>query len=79
MRKIVVEIEAGKKTCKGCNKIYFGEHGMLCGIWWKPLLSDTGVEVYQDDRLAVRLPACLAAEEEYKRLKGADNGEAKNK
>ena len=69
MRKIVVEIDCGKTTCSGCMKIYYGERGMICGIWWKPLLSDMGVEIYRDDQMAVRLPQCIAAEEEYKRLK----------
>jgi hypothetical protein len=62
MRKIIVDVECGETECGECeyvNERTYGPGRYMCNLFFRPCGEDD----------PIRLPACLAAEEEYKRLK----------
>ncbi len=60
MPKIIVDLESNEKGCGKCH--LRGEGEVWCYLYSRIIESG------EDDEL--RLPACLAAEQEYKRLEG---------
>lgn len=61
---IIVNVEAGEKECGKCH-LRFGSY---CRHFGDDHFEPLDLVDYYDDRYC-RLPACLAAEQEYKRLK----------